>query len=278
MYAPILIVEDCKFNLTETNNQMKTPISYYGGKQQLLSTILPLIPDHKIYTEPFFGGGAVFWAKQPSQVEVINDLNGAVVNFYQVLQSDYFELKRLVDGTLHSRGLYKHAMSIYELPHLFPAVTRAWAFWVVTQLGFSKQIGTFAVNRENRGIVELSNRIAAFTDTYSERLKQTFIESNDACEVIKYRDTVDTFHYVDPPYVDSDQGHYGGYMQEHFNVLLQTLAGCKGKFLMSSYPNAELSRYVVANGWYQKNIEKHLSASCTTGRKKVEMLTANYEI
>ena len=55
--------------------KMKTPISYYGGKQSLLKHILPLIPEHRIYVEPFFGGGAVFFAKEPAKVEVINDHN-----------------------------------------------------------------------------------------------------------------------------------------------------------------------------------------------------------
>ncbi|HEU0226617.1 MAG TPA: DNA adenine methylase [Arachidicoccus soli] len=50
---------------------MKTPISYYGGKQSMLKHILPLIPEHTVYVEPFFGGGAVFRAKEPKNVEVI---------------------------------------------------------------------------------------------------------------------------------------------------------------------------------------------------------------
>lgn len=54
---------------------LKTPLSYYGGKQNLVRTILPLIPPHTTYTESFVGGGAIFWTKQPSEVEVINDYN-----------------------------------------------------------------------------------------------------------------------------------------------------------------------------------------------------------
>ncbi len=76
---------------------MKTPITYYGGKQKMLSVILPMIPEHSIYVEPFFGGGAVFWAKEPAQVEFINDINGEVANFYRVLQTDYDALKREVN-------------------------------------------------------------------------------------------------------------------------------------------------------------------------------------
>ena len=52
---------------------MKTPITYYGGKQTMLKHILPLIPKHKVYTETFLGGGAVLWAKDPAPLEIVND-------------------------------------------------------------------------------------------------------------------------------------------------------------------------------------------------------------
>ena len=67
-------------------NDMKTPITYYGGKQSMLSIILPMIPEHNLYCEPFFGDGAVFFTKEPSKIEVINDTNREVVNFYRVAQ------------------------------------------------------------------------------------------------------------------------------------------------------------------------------------------------
>ena len=70
----------------KTEIWQRTPISYYGGKQIMLKYILPLIPEHQIYTEAFFGGGAVFWAKEPSQTEIINDFNANVYNFYQILK------------------------------------------------------------------------------------------------------------------------------------------------------------------------------------------------
>ena len=94
----------------------KTPISYYGGKQSMLRHILPLIPAHKIYVEPFFGGGAVYWAKEPVKCEVINDTNMNVVNFYEVLKHNYFDLRKRVEATLHSRETYKKAMIIYDSP------------------------------------------------------------------------------------------------------------------------------------------------------------------
>lgn len=69
---------------------MKTPISFYGGKQKLCSLILDLIPKHILYCEPFVGGGAVFFSKEPSEAEVLNDTNSELINFYKVAQSKYF--------------------------------------------------------------------------------------------------------------------------------------------------------------------------------------------
>lgn len=94
----------------------------------MLNDILPLIPEHSIYVEPFFGGGAVFWAKEPVKCEIINDVNGNITNFYEVLKHDFFKLREKIEATLHSRDIYKKALVVYELPWLFERVERAWAF------------------------------------------------------------------------------------------------------------------------------------------------------
>ena len=85
---------------------MKTPISYYGGKQSMLKYILPLIPEHEIYTEAFCGGAAVLFAKVPVKSEVINDLNMDLTNFYWIAQTNYSELKFEINKTLHSRDIH----------------------------------------------------------------------------------------------------------------------------------------------------------------------------
>lgn len=262
---------------------MKTPISYYGGKQQLLPHILPLIPEHKLYVEPFFGGGAVYWAKKPSHCEVVNDVNMNIVNFYEVLKHSYFDLRKLVDATLHSRETYKKAMIIYDSPWLFPdhPVLRAWAFWVVSNQGFSCKIGTWGYDRDKRART-IQNKIDAFQEDLSERMRFTQIECNEAHRVIESRDTESTFFYVDPPYIDSNQGHYGGYTHEHFRRDLEALGKVKGKFLLSSYPSEILNEYITKNGWHSVSIDKALSAGngnmLEKRKRKVEVLTANYEI
>ena len=104
--------------------KLRTPITYYGGKQKLVSTIVPLIPNHNLYCEPFLGGAAVFFAKQPSAVEVINDTNKELINFYQVCRNRLHDLQALVRVTLHIRDQHDDAWVIYNKPHLHDEVRR----------------------------------------------------------------------------------------------------------------------------------------------------------
>lgn len=73
---------------------MKPPLTYFGGKQQLTENILPLIPRHDLYCEPFFGGGALFFAKAPSPTEVINDRINILIDFYRVCQTNFEALAK----------------------------------------------------------------------------------------------------------------------------------------------------------------------------------------
>lgn len=256
---------------------MKTPISYYGGKQSMLKHILPLIPKHDTYVEPFFGGGAVFWAKEPSKAEVINDYNANVVNFYRELKTNFNELNESIQATPYCRDTYRNAKLIYENPYLFTPVTRAWAFWVCTTQGFSNKIGSWRASQPRDKEAQLNcNKKEQFKEELSLRLKTVQIENIDALYLIKRLDSPSTFFYLDPPYVDSNQGHYGGYTQEHFTALIDTLANIKGKFLLSSYPNDYLQQARSRNGWNTADKDMHLSASRGGAKRKIEALTYNY--
>ncbi len=260
----------------------KTPITYYGGKLNLLKEILPLIPKHRIYTESFFGGGAVFFAKEKVESEIINDTNNMVVNFFEVVKTDFDNLKTKIEMTLFSRASYSVANSIYKMPHLFNKLQQAWAFYIATNMGFSCQIGSWGYDKYGKRVKAFQNKKLLFNEKMFERLENAQIENNDALKVIQSRDSGDAFHYVDPPYIDSNQGHYGGYTEDDYKKLLITLSNIKGKFLLSSYPSKILDLYTKKNGWYTLSFDKPLSAKkAVTGKprdRKIEVLTANYPI
>lgn len=256
---------------------MKTPVTYYGGKQRMLKYILPLIPRHEIYCEPFIGGAAVFFAKEPAKVEIINDLNGMVSNFYKQIQVNFEDLQNRIQSTLLSRSAHNDAWVMYQNQHLFDELELAWAFWVLTQQGMLGKISeTWAYSPGNaKAETTLRNKRESFLEAYKDRLATVQIECRDALKVIKSRDLEATFFYIDPPYYNSNMGHYSGYSEANFIELLDLLSQIKGRFLLSSYPSDVLSEFTGRFGWKTIEVEQSLATS-KSGKRKIEVLTLNY--
>lgn len=257
---------------------MKTPISYYGGKQMMASRILSLIPAHNLYCEPFFGGGAVFFTKEPSNVEVINDHDERVMNFYRVTKTHFEDLKKLVDLTLHSRKLHDESDFVLKNPILFSRLKQAWAFWVQTNMSYGSCLfaGYGYARKKNSQEKKIMNKRNAFIQDYQKRLECTQIECMDALKVIRSRDSKESFFYCDPPYYNAVMGHYAGYTKDDFEELLKILGRIKGKFLMSSYDSDILKKYSNKYKWNQLKIQMNLNMS--KGKKKIEVLTSNYKL
>ena len=262
--------------------KLKTPISYYGGKQNLLRHILPLIPEHTIYCEPFVGGGAVFWSKEKSHVEIINDTNKELINFYEICQNNFIELEKLIRITLHSRSLHSDAKVVNEHPHMFDRIKRAWAIWVLSSQSFSAMLdGSWGYDvKTNTTSKKITNKRNSFTEDLSIRLQNVQIECTDAIRIINSRDRNETFFYVDPPYYNSDCGHYDGYTIEDFERLLQLLSKIEGKFLLSSYPSEILKQYSKENQWNTISFKQQVSVANSNSKKppriKEEVFTANF--
>ena len=253
---------------------MKTPITYWGGKQQLTKTILSLIPDHRRYDEPFFGGGAIFFAKKPSQIEFINDINGEMVNFYKTMKRKFPELKDEVDCTLHSELQHHQAKDIYSNPLSHSDVMRAWAVWMLSKQSiYSILTNGWSVSIDKNKAKQIQWSKESFTILYARRLERTSIFCRDAINVIESTDTPTTFHYVDPPYFNSNLGHYTGYSETDFIRLLDVLSQVKGKFMLSSYPSKILSEHTEKNKWHTISINMHRSSG---NGNKTEVLTLNY--
>ena len=244
--------------------------------------ILPIIPSHNLYCEPFAGGAAIFFAKQPSGVEILNDTNRELINFYRVIQNDFTSLEKEVMITLHSRDLHRKASVIYNNPDMFSELKRAWALWVLSSQGFAGQIdSSWGYDKtKNSTPKKITNKRAAFTYELAIRLQQVQLECADALYIIRSRDTQEAFFYVDPPYYNSDMGHYDGYSIDDFEALLKLLAVIKGKFLLSSYPSEVLNAHIKANSWQTKSVDGKVSVGSRSGKQKakVEVLTGNYDL
>lgn len=262
---------------------MKGPLPYYGGKATLAKTIIELIPEHKLYCEPFCGGAAVLFGKEPSAVEVINDTNRELINFYKVCQLDFVSLEKEIRISLHSRSMHRDAQVITNSPHMFNDIKRAAAVWILATQSFSAMLdGSWGYDKKrNTTSKKIDNKRKGFSEDFAIRLQRVQIECTDAIRIIQSRDGKDTFVYADPPYYNSDCGHYDGYSLEDYEGLLRQLSSMEGKFLLSSYHSDVLTRFAKEHGWMQA--ERKMSVSVNAKGKgerktKVEVLTANYDI
>lgn len=263
-----------------SNIRFRTPISYYGGKQNLAEKILTLIPPHILYCEPFTGGAAIFFAKRPSETEVLNDTNKELVNFYQVFHDDYASLHDAIKSSLHSRDLHRQAWVVYNNPDMFDPVKRAWALWLLSTQSFASMLdGSWGYDKTANTVADrLNNKIESLTQRLAARLKRCQFECTDALYVIKSRDADTSFFYCDPPYFNSDCGHYDGYSEQDFENLLKLLCKIKGRFLLSAYPSGILLKYIKAHDWSNCSIVQTVSVNAKSGNQKLktEMLVANY--
>lgn len=263
---------------------MKTPITYYGGKQLLAPTIIKMIPPHKVYCEPYFGGGAVFWSKGPSYLEVINDINDRLMIFWETLQTDFEELNEMIQKTLTSEYQYRKAKDIYLGRVKASKVQIAWSVWVLTNLSFTASpYGGWKWDNGTAGC-----HIGRTTDHYRNqfskalqlRLRYVQISSRPAIDVIKERDSEHTFFYLDPPYPGCNQKHYSGFTDNDLDELLDVLESLKGKFILSNYMRDNLKSRIDKKRW--NFLVKDMALKCANfhnkGRRKQEVLVYNYEM
>ena len=243
----------------------------------MATRILKLLPEHEGYVEPFCGGAAVFWRKEASKWEVLNDCNRELANFYEQAKNDFVSLEKLVRISLHSREAYRDAEAIYARPNLHSPAKRAWAVWVLANTSHGAILGSsFRYGRSSQGSKTLASKRASFTEDLAIRLQNVQIEACDALRIIRSRDTAQTLFYCDPPYIGADQGHYNGYSEANYQALLDELAQIQGKFLLSSYRSAPLKEAVAKHGWHSIGID--MPKRTAKGKIKTEVLTANYPI
>lgn len=261
---------------------MRTPITYYGGKQTLAPTIISMLPPHRIYCEPFFGGGAVFFAKSKSNLEVINDTNERLVIFYKQVINNFNELRQMVQDTLCAESEYNRALEIYYGRLLASDVEIAWSVWMVTNFSFvgSPRSG-WKWDNGNYGShvgVYMRKRRQEFSSWLQNRLAEVQISCRDALDVIRQRDSPQTVFYLDPPYPMTEMKHYSGYTLGNLEQLLTLLQTIEGRFILSNYMCPMLADFICRNGWTHKEIELPLKvANFTKARHKVEMIVSNFK-
>lgn len=206
---------------------MKSPINRMGGKFRLRKKIIEKIPEHICYVEPFFGAGWTYFGKNPSTVEVINDIDGDIVNLFRVMKEHPLEFERLIQYEVISRDkfeCYKNANLAY-----LTDIQRAVRFLYLISNSFASKGISFGYtatgNPQQKIFIENVLEIR-------ERLKNTIIENKDVLDIIKRYDRETTFFFLDPPYINTT-GYKEKFTIEDHEKLRDELKQIKGKFLLT---------------------------------------------
>lgn len=212
---------------------MKSFISYLGGKSLLTSKIIPHIPDHQCYCEVFAGASWLLFKKEPSQVEIINDINMDLVNLYRVVKNHLEEFVRYLKWILVARDqfdLFKNQKS-----ELLTDIQRAVRFYYLLKTGFAAKVANpyFAISTYRRSAFNLL-RIEEELSAAHLRLAHVFIENKPYQEFITKYNKPHTFFYLDPPYFNCEDYYGKGiFSKDDFEVLNDLLLNISGKFILS---------------------------------------------
>ena len=254
---------------------MKSILKYPGGKWRIADWIISFFPEHKVYCEPFFGSGAVFFRKEASYLETINDIDGNIVNLFRMCRERPKELAAALNLTPFSRDEFANCYEM-EVPDPLERARR-------TVVRFNQSFGTSNSSKNSWKNAQTSggprcatlwNYLPEAVVDCCERLKNAQIENINAIELIKRYDDKNTLIYIDPPYLQSlrKKNMYACEMsrEEHIE-LLKVIKASKSKIVISGYDsemyNEALSDWVTAE-------------KCTTaqmGLHRTEKLWMNYE-
>lgn len=182
-----------------TYQKLRPAFGWVGGKSKLASDIVKMIPEHTIYIEVFGGALNVLYAKEPSKIEVINDINSDLINLHRVIRNNPETLSLFLNKMLISRELFNDIKKRRIKPrnHIEKA---AFYFYLLTQ-SFGSKGDNFAMAAKSKR--KPKNIYKTFTN-WSRRLKLVTMENKSFFELIKLYDNEDAFFYCDPPYVDTE--------------------------------------------------------------------------
>lgn len=231
-------------------------VRWAGGKGRQLGDLLPLIPHSKTYVEPFGGGASVLLNRTKMPVEVYNDLDGALVNLFQVVRDDqlFAQFAHKLDWVLYSKEDFVQAVNHHDDDDL-DSVTRAVLFYTMLNQSISGKRLASAGDWARGRLDNLADRFRLRQEKLGAvhaRLRGVQIECRDALDILQEWDGPDTVFYCDPPYVldtRSKRKYYAVEPGDEYHVqLVDVLLQVRGMVVLSGYDHAVYTR-LRDNGW-----------------------------
>lgn len=251
---------------------MKSPLPYIGGKSRVAKSLIEQFPPHRTYVELFGGAAQVLCAKEPSPVEVYNDLENDVTNFFRVCQFHHEELIRYFRFALVSRTWFEILKKTD--PATLTDIQRAFRTLYLQKNSFGGRVISqtyhyFRAVRPNFNPETITSQI----DNMHKRLARVQIESLDYRHVIEKYDTKETFFFADPPYYQKPFYRHNFELSDYLEMA-DRLSSLKGKFLMTLNDHPEMRK--VFSAFQISTISFAYTCLKEGGKKFTELLIRNY--
>lgn len=244
----------------QTNEAQKTlrrvALRYRGGKARDAWWIIAHLPQCECYVEPFMGAASVLLQREPADFEVLNDLDGAVVNFFRVLREQPSELMRLITLTPYSRQEYRLCRdSCPDNPLEWARRVYVWA-WQGRGRALERNGGwrfQTSWNGWNAHVLR-QFRDVSHLDWIADRLTRVQIEQGEALDVIGRYDRPQTLFLCDPPYLPEVRQGSGTLYRCEMDVadhvaLAEKLRGIRGMAVVCGYPHPLYDELYTRHGW-----------------------------
>lgn len=222
-------------------------IPWMGGKSRLADRILPLIPAHTCYVEPFAGGAAIFFRKQPSECEVLNDVNGELVNLYRVVQHHLEEFCKQFKFELISRQRY----GWHQQAHVdgLTDIQRAARFFYLQKTSFGgksedQSFGTTTTTPPKFNLLRVEQDLTMA----HIRLATATIEHLDWRQVVEKYDRPHTVFFLDPPYWKTE-GYGVEFGMEQYEAMASLARSIKGRMIITVNDHPEMRRVFDGLPW-----------------------------
>lgn len=255
---------------------------YYGDKLWIVDELVKYIPGHRVYVEPFLGSGKFFLFKPPSQLEVINDKNGLIANFFCVIRDKRDEFLHKIEFTEYSQSVFLFALDLLNREGFSwdfarsPDVEMAWAVWVVLNMGYGGKLEYDKYFIGFSGFKNLTVSEGAVRYACKRIRERTLIFSDDYKEIVEKFDASDAFFYFDPPYYNSNCGHYDDGKNDIIFELMEMCKRMKAKWVISHYEEGFLVDWAMANKYNIKTFERSVGVNANAVKRVKEMLIFNY--
>ena len=270
---------------------MRSPVVWLGGKSRLAPVLNSLLPRHNTYVEVFGGGASLLFYKRPSPVEVYNDTDEGLVNFFRVLRSPKkcALLRRKLEMTPYSRAEFRTLRNVDG--ERISDVERAYRWFCVMRMNFGSQLGKswgVSIHGSSCGVASCVHRFQASAATVEQacvRVRDLVVECRDWRKLCLRYDSVNTLLFLDPPYAPSTRrsGRYVHEMTEDDHAeLVQFLLHCRSKIILCGYDNPAYQD-LLRRGWWKMSRPSRCCLNNRPGsnrprQHRVESIWLNYKV